>query len=78
MAWGLAGDEDSRGIGAAIDGLMYLAGGDFEPIACPENQLVIFDLEGEFSFENVEELACVDVRVSNFAGAGWDELFDDA
>jgi hypothetical protein len=69
MAWRLAGDEDSRGFDATIRGLMPLAGGDFESIACPENRLVTFDLEGEFSFEDVEELACVNVGVANFAGA---------
>ena len=78
MAWRLAGDENSYRLDSSIGGLMSLAGGNFESIACPENRLVTFDLEGEFSFEDVEELACVNVGVANFAGAWWDELFDNA
>ena len=39
---------------------------------------VIFDFEGELAFEDEEELTCVDVGVTHFAGAGWHELYDDA
>ena len=38
----------------------------------------MFDFEGEFSFEDEEELARVRVEVPGFAGAGRHELFDDA
>ena len=78
MAWGLAGDQDARGLGASIDGLMFLAGGDFQPFTGLENQVMMLDFEGEFSFENEEKLACVDVKMSGLTGAGRHELFDDA
>ena len=78
MARGLAGDEDSRGFGAAVDGLMVLAGGDFESFAAAENKIVMLDLESQLSFEDVEELAGADVGVADFAGIGREELFDDA
>lgn len=33
VAWGLAGDEHAHGFGAAIEGLVTLAGRDFESFA---------------------------------------------
>jgi hypothetical protein len=38
----------------------------------------MFDLESQFSFEDVEKLARVDVGVTGFAGAGRHQFFDDA
>jgi hypothetical protein len=43
-----------------------------------QNKVVVFNLECKFSFENEEELPCVDVGVTGFAGAGRHEFFDDA
>ena len=70
MAWGLTCDEDTHGLGASVDGLMLLAGGDLEAFARVEDEVVLVDFESEFSFEDVEELARVDVGVTGFAGAG--------
>jgi hypothetical protein len=49
---------------------MLLAGGDLEAFARVEDEVVVFDFESEFSFEDVEELARLDVGVTGFAGAG--------
>lgn len=57
---------------------MPLAGGDFDAFAFPKNEVVIFDLHGQFAFENVEELAGVDVGMPGFLGAGGHEFFDNA
>ena len=78
MARGLAGDEDSGGFVAAVGGLMVLAGGDFDTFAGAENKIVMLNLESQLSFEDVEELAGANVGVADFAGAGREELFDDA
>jgi hypothetical protein len=57
---------------------MLLARGDFESFASVEHEALVIDFEGEFSFEDEEELASVNVGVANLAGAGWHEFFDDA
>jgi hypothetical protein len=49
---------------------MILAGGDFEAFAGVEDDVMVVDFEGEFSFEDVEELTGVDVGVANFGCAG--------
>jgi hypothetical protein len=49
---------------------MLLAGGDLEAFAGVEDEVMPVDFESDFSFEDVEELACVDVGVTDFAGAG--------
>ncbi len=48
-----------------------MAGGDFEAFAGVEDDVVVVDFEGEFSFEDVEELMGVDVGVAGLAGVGW-------
>ena len=78
MARGLAGDEDSGGAIASVEGLMFLARGYFEAFTCLKNKFMIFDFEGELAFEDVEELACVAMRVTDFVCARWNEFFDDA
>jgi hypothetical protein len=55
-----------------------LAGRDFKSFAGLEDEVVMLDFEGEFSFEDEEELARAEVGVASFAGAGRHELFDDA
>ena len=42
VAWGLTGDEDTRGFGASIHGLMALAGGDFDSFAGLKDEVVMF------------------------------------
>jgi len=46
VAGRLAGDEDADGGGAAVDGLMRLAGGDLDSLPCLEGEVVVFDLDG--------------------------------
>jgi hypothetical protein len=43
-----------------------------------EDEVVMVDLEREFSFEDEEKLLGVDVGVTNFTGTGRHEFFDDA
>jgi hypothetical protein len=57
---------------------MLLAGRDFESLSSLKNEVVMAHFESEFSFEHVEELACMDVGVTSFVGAGWHQFFDDA
>ena len=57
---------------------MALAGEDFESFTTVKNEVVMLDFESEFSFEDVEKLACMDVGVARLAGAGRHEFFDDA
>ncbi len=67
---GLAGDEDSHGALAAVDGLVGLAGGDLDSLAGLEGEVVVLDLEGELALEDEEELAGTGVVVASLAGAG--------
>ena len=78
MAGGLAGDYYADGGGAAINGLMGLAGSDLDSLAFLEGEVVVLNLHCEFAVEDVEELACVRVVVASLAGAGGHEFFDDA
>ena len=78
VAGGLAGDDDAEGVRAFIRRLVLLARGDFDAFAFLKDEVVIFDFDGQFAFEDVEELAGVDVGVADFLGSGRHELFDDA
>jgi hypothetical protein len=77
VAWGLAGDQHAYGFGAAVEGLMLLAWGDFESFAGFEDEVVTIYFEGQFSFEDEEELARVEVGVAGFTRAGRHKFFDD-
>jgi hypothetical protein len=57
---------------------MPLARGDLEAFASLKQEVVMFDFEGQFSFEDVEKLARVDVGVTGFAGARRHPFFDNA
>jgi hypothetical protein len=57
---------------------MTLPGGDFYAFAFMENEIVIFDFHGQLAFENVEELAGVDVGMEGFLGTWGHEFFDNA
>jgi hypothetical protein len=57
---------------------MALAGRDFDAFISMKDEVVVFDFESQFSFDDVEKLARVDVGVTYFAGGGRHELFDDA
>jgi hypothetical protein len=78
VALGLAGDQHAHGLGAAIECLVTLAWRDFNAFAGFEDEVVLLDFESEFSFEDEEELAGVDMGVAGLAGTRWHELFDDA
>ncbi len=69
VAGRLTGDDDADRSGAAVDGLMGLAGGDLDSLSWVEGEVVMFDLDGEFALEDVEELAGTGVVVAGFAGA---------
>src|SRR5258708_5524147 len=68
VAGGLAGDEDSHGALAAVDGLVGLAGGDLDSLAGLEGEVVVLDLEGELALEDEEELAGTGGGVAESAG----------
>jgi hypothetical protein len=74
----LTGDQDTHGLGGSIQRLMTLTGRYLEAVAWVKDKVVMFDFESQLSFEDVEKLACVDVGVAGFAGAGGHKLFDDA
>jgi hypothetical protein len=57
---------------------MLLAWRDFESLTGLKNKVMMLDFEGELSFQHEEKLACVDVGVTDLAGGGRHELFDDA
>jgi hypothetical protein len=57
---------------------MLLDGSDLEPFAGVKDEFMMLYFEGEFSFEDEEELTCVNVGVANLSGAGRHELFDNA
>lgn len=78
MAGGLAGDEDADWDGVPVDGLVGLAGGYLDSLACLESDVVVLDLDGQFAVEDVEELAGVGVVVAGLCCVGGHCFFDDA
>jgi len=78
VAGRLAGDEKASGGVAAIDGLMRFAWRDLDSLSCAEDVVLMLDFERELAFEDVEELARVDVMVARLGCAGRHALFDDA
>jgi hypothetical protein len=57
---------------------MLLARRDFQPFTGLKDEVMMLDFEDQFSFEDEEKLASVDVKMSGLAGAGRHEFFDDA
>jgi hypothetical protein len=57
---------------------MLLARRDFQPFTGLKDEVMMLDFEDQFSFEDEEKLARVDVKMSGLAGAGRHEFFDDA
>jgi hypothetical protein len=74
----LAGYDDAEGVRAFVHRLMALAGAYFDSFSFIKDEVVIFDFDAEFAFEDVEELARVDVAVAGFAGGGGHSFFYDA
>jgi hypothetical protein len=54
----VAGDQHSHRFGASIHCLMLLVGENFESFAGVEDEVAVVYFKREFSFEDVEELAC--------------------
>ena len=78
MAGWLADDQDADVGMAAVDGLMALAWEDFDSVAGAEGEFVVLDFEGQLARQAIEELARVDVMMTDFTGAGRHAFFNDA
>jgi len=78
VARGMTSDDDAERVRTFVRRLVLLARGDFDAFAFLKDEVVIFDFDGQFAFEDIEELAGVDVGVAGFLGSGRHELFDDA
>jgi hypothetical protein len=78
MAWWLTGDDHANRIFALIQRLMLLASGNFDSFMRVKDKMMMFDFQGQLPFQNVEELACMDVRMSGLTCAGWHKFFDNA
>jgi hypothetical protein len=74
----LTGNEYAGGGATSVEGLMTLAGGDFEAFAGAKDVSLMLDFEGKFSFQHVEELVGVIVEVTPLGGAWGHEFFDNA
>ena len=57
---------------------MLLARRDFQPFTGLKDEIMMLDFDDQFSFEDEEKLACVDVKMSGLTGVGRHEFFDDA
>lgn len=57
---------------------MQLTGGDLEAFAGVEDEVVMFDFEGQFALEHVEELTRMNMVMPDFTGPYGHQLFDDA
>jgi hypothetical protein len=53
---GLASDQHAHRTGTSVQDLMRLAGRDLEPFAGAKNEIMLFDFERQFAFEDEEEL----------------------
>lgn len=78
MAWRLTGDDHANRLCASIQRLMLLAWGNLDSFMRVKDKMMMFDFQGQLPFQNVEELACMDVRMSGLACAGRHEFFDNA
>lgn len=78
MAWRLTGDKHANRFHTAIQRLVLLAWGNLDSFTCLKNKVVILDLQGQFTFQNEEELACMDVGVSDLTCSSGHEFLDDA
>ena len=57
---------------------MLLAWGNLNSFTCLKNKVMILDLQGQFTFQNEEKLACMDVGVSDLTCSSGHEFLDDA
>jgi hypothetical protein len=78
MAWKLTGDKHANRFHTAIQRLVPLGWGNLDSFTCLKNKVVILDLQGQFTFQNEEELACMDVGVPDLNCSSGHEFLDDA
>src|ERR1700733_10190894 len=78
MARRLTGDDHANGICTSVQRLMLLAWGNLESFICVKNKVMIFDFQGQLPFQHVEELTCMDVRMSGLACSGGHTILDGA
>jgi hypothetical protein len=78
MAWRLTGDDHPDRILASIHSLMRLAWDNLDSFTCFKHKVTMFDFDGQVTFENIEELACMDVGMSGLTCASGHEFFDNA
>ena len=78
MAWRLARHDHPDRLSALIHRLMLLAGRYFDSLTCLDDEIVIFDFQIQYTFENEEKLARVDMRMASFFRPGRHQFFDNA
>ncbi len=61
MAWRLTGHDHADRIRTSIQRLMQLAWRNLDAFTCLKNKVMMVDFQGQFTFQNKEELACMDV-----------------
>jgi hypothetical protein len=78
VAWRLTCDDHADRIRTPIHRLMLLARGNLDSFAGVKNKVMMFNFQSQFTFQNEEKLARMDVRMSGLTCAGRHEFFDDA
>ncbi len=78
MAWRLTGDDHPHRMRTFIQSLMLLAWENLESFTCFKNKVMMFDFQGQLTFENEEELACMDMGMPSLTRVGGHEFFDNA
>lgn len=77
-AWKLTGDDHPYRVHTSVQCLMLLARRNLDSFTGMKNEVVMFDSEGQFAFQHVEEPTCMAVCMVAFTGAGAHEFFDNA
>lgn len=67
MTGRLTGDQHAYRVSTSVQSLMAVAGGNLQSLARLQNKFTVLDFEGQFAFENVEELVGPNVGVPNLA-----------
>ena len=78
MAGRLAGDQHAHTVFAAVHCLVPLSRSDLKALARAQSEVALFDFESQFSFEDIEELARMNMRMTDFARAGRHQFFNHA
>ncbi|MGC1902841.1 MAG: hypothetical protein WA715_03385 [Candidatus Acidiferrum sp.] len=69
VAWKLTGDDHPHPVHTSVPCLMLLARRNLDSFTDMKNEVVMFDFEGQFAFQHVEELACMVVCMAAFTCA---------